>query len=247
MCPTSARATTARRSSSSAPQSTPSALARQHALALPCRHVCATDVWSIGCVFAELMLGQPLFPGESSVDQLVEIIKILGTPTREQIFSMNPNYNEFKFPIIRAHPWNKVCLRIGVLCVSLQRAQVFRPRVPPDALALVAAVLDYVPTNRLTAYRALAHEFFDELRQPGTTYEGKVSMFSFGWFECTHRRPALAAAVRLHGRRYAMTLTSTWCSHHSCVELRIDPDINERILPASYLSESLRKAIEAGL
>ena len=54
------------------------------------------------------MLGQPLFPGESSVDQLVEIIKILGTPTREQIHSMNPNYNEFKFPLIRAHPWNKV-------------------------------------------------------------------------------------------------------------------------------------------
>lgn len=45
----------------------------------------AIDVWSVGCVIAELMLGQPLFPGESGVDQLVEIIKVLGTPTREQI------------------------------------------------------------------------------------------------------------------------------------------------------------------
>jgi glycogen synthase kinase 3 beta len=43
------------------------------------------DVWSVGCVIAELMLGQPIFPGESGVDQLVEIIKILGTPTKEQI------------------------------------------------------------------------------------------------------------------------------------------------------------------
>jgi serine/threonine protein kinase len=41
------------------------------------------DVWSLGCVIAELLLGQPLFPGESGVDQLVEIIKVLGTPTRE--------------------------------------------------------------------------------------------------------------------------------------------------------------------
>ena len=41
------------------------------------------DVWSAGCVVAELMLGQPVFPGESGVDQLVEIIKVLGTPTRE--------------------------------------------------------------------------------------------------------------------------------------------------------------------
>ena len=58
----------------------------------------AIDVWSVGCVIAELLLGQPLFPGESGVDQLVEIIKVLGTPTREQIHSMNPNYSEFKFP-----------------------------------------------------------------------------------------------------------------------------------------------------
>lgn len=66
------------------------------------------DVWSSGCVMAELILGQPLFPGESGVDQLVEIIKILGTPTKEQIKAMNQNYTEFKFPSIRAHPWNKV-------------------------------------------------------------------------------------------------------------------------------------------
>ena len=35
----------------------------------------AIDIWSVGCVMAELMLGQPLFPGESGIDQLVEIIK----------------------------------------------------------------------------------------------------------------------------------------------------------------------------
>ena len=62
----------------------------------------------MGCVFAELLLGHPLFPGESGVDQLVEIIKILGTPAKEQIMLMNPNYTEFKFPQIKAHPWHKV-------------------------------------------------------------------------------------------------------------------------------------------
>ena len=39
------------------------------------------DIWSLGCVFAEMILLEPLFPGESSIDQLVEIIKVLGTPT----------------------------------------------------------------------------------------------------------------------------------------------------------------------
>jgi len=66
------------------------------------------DVWSAGCVVAELLLGQPIFPGDSGVDQLVEIIKVLGTPSREQIREMNQNYQEFKFPQIKAHPWPKV-------------------------------------------------------------------------------------------------------------------------------------------
>lgn len=68
------------------------------------------DVWSAGCVLAELLLGQPIFPGDSGVDQLVEIIKVLGTPTREQIREMNPNYTEFKFPQIKSHPWQKVII-----------------------------------------------------------------------------------------------------------------------------------------
>jgi len=67
-----------------------------------------SDVWSAGCVLAELLLGQPIFPGDSGVDQLVEVIKVLGTPTREQIREMNPNYTEFKFPQIKSHPWQKV-------------------------------------------------------------------------------------------------------------------------------------------
>ena len=43
------------------------------------------DMWSTGCCIAEMMLGEPLFPGDSAVDQLVEIIKVLGSPTIQQI------------------------------------------------------------------------------------------------------------------------------------------------------------------
>ena len=52
--------------------------------------------------------GQSLSLGENHVDQLVEIIKVLGTPTREEIRCMNPNYNDFRFPQIKAHPWHKI-------------------------------------------------------------------------------------------------------------------------------------------
>ncbi|KAK4353996.1 hypothetical protein RND71_026190 [Anisodus tanguticus] len=107
----------------------------------------AIDMWSAGCVFAELLLGQPLFPGESVVDQLVEIIKILGTPTREEIRCMNPNYTEFKFPQIKAHPWHK-------------------RRIPPEAVDLASRLLQYSPTIRCTALEACAQSFFDALREP---------------------------------------------------------------------------------
>ncbi|KAG5073077.1 hypothetical protein JHK86_008288 [Glycine max] len=112
----------------------------------------AIDIWSVGCVLAELMLGQPLFPGESGVDQLVEIIKVLGTPTREEIKCMNPNYTEFKFPQIKAHPWHKI----------------FHKRMPPEAVDLVSRLLQYSPNLRCTALDTLTHPFFDELRDPNT-------------------------------------------------------------------------------
>ena len=64
----------------------------------------AIDVWSAGCVAAELLLGHPLFPGDTGVDQLVEIIKVLGTPTTEEVEAMNPHYTEFKFPQVRVNP-----------------------------------------------------------------------------------------------------------------------------------------------
>ncbi len=55
-------------------------------------------MWSAGCVAAELLLGHPIFPGDTGVDQLVEIIKVLGTPTKAEVEAMNPNYTDFKFP-----------------------------------------------------------------------------------------------------------------------------------------------------
>jgi serine/threonine protein kinase len=109
------------------------------------------DVWSTGCVMAELMLGQPLFPGESGIDQLVEIIKVLGTPTREQIRTMNPNYMEHKFPQIKPHPFSRV----------------FR-KADQHAITLIEQLLEYTPTQRLSAIQAMVHPFFDELRDPNT-------------------------------------------------------------------------------
>ena len=108
------------------------------------------DIWSAGCVMAELILGEPMFPGESGVDQLVEIIKILGTPTREQMRAMNPHYTEFRFPVIKARSWNKIFSS--------------HFRTPPEAASLVSKLLEYTPYKRFTPLEACRHPFFNELR-----------------------------------------------------------------------------------
>jgi glycogen synthase kinase 3 beta len=118
---------------------------------------------------AELMLGQPLFPGESGIDQLVEIIKVLGTPTRDQIRTMNPNYMEHKFPQIKPHPFNKVGLQGEQSQFTIDVSQVFR-KADPNAIDLISRLLEYTPTQRLSAVEAMVHPFFDELRDPNTRF-----------------------------------------------------------------------------
>jgi len=163
----------------------------------------AIDVWSMGCVFAELLLGQPLFPGDSGVDQLVEIIKILGTPTREQIMSMNQNYTSFKFPDIKSHPWPKV----------------FKTRpLTPEAIDLISKVLSYTPTSRLKPFEVCAHPFFDELRDPNSRLpSGKPlpPLFNFTLEEQAAAKGLLKQIIPPHAMNQLQTAPTSSASSSS--------------------------------
>ncbi|KAL3319506.1 hypothetical protein Ciccas_001823 [Cichlidogyrus casuarinus] len=113
------------------------------------KYTCQIDIWSTGCIQSELMSGQPIFLGDSALNQLVEIVKILGTPSNEQILRMNPEYNQYTFPQICPRQWDRVFKTAS-----------------PDAISLISKLLVYQPTERLTALDALGHSFFDELREP---------------------------------------------------------------------------------
>jgi len=129
----------------------------------------AVDIWSLGCVFAELLLGTPLFPGDSGLEQLIEIIRVLGTPTREEIYAMNPDHRSYRFPQLTAHNWTRI----------------FRDRAPPDAVDLVSQFLRYTPSARLHPMDALAHPYFDELRDPSVRLlNGRLLPNIHNWLDC---------------------------------------------------------------
>ena len=110
------------------------------------------DMWSVCCVLCEMILGKPFFPGENSTDQLVEIIKILGTPNKSDIYKMNPEYNKYKFPLIK--------------CFSLKF--VFREYLNllgEDFINLIQKIFVYDPQKRIKPIEALVHPFFDDLRK----------------------------------------------------------------------------------
>jgi serine/threonine protein kinase len=110
------------------------------------------DTWSLGCVAAELMLGRPLFPGRDCVEQLVEIFQVLGTPTRDEIESMNRNYTDFRFTTVQRRPWSST----------------FPPSAPEDLIDLVAKLLAYSPQARITPLHVCVLPTFDLLRQSST-------------------------------------------------------------------------------
>jgi len=138
------------------------------------------DIWSTACVAAEVMLGQPLFVGKNNVSQLVEIIKVLGTPSREQVYDMNPNYQEFQFRNIRPQSLRKV----------------FRPNTSREAVDFIASLLVYVPDHRPTALQACAHALFDGLRAAGDAARGHPGrLFEFSAEEASQMDDELRARL----------------------------------------------------
>ncbi|CCW69197.1 unnamed protein product [Phytomonas sp. Hart1] len=116
----------------------------------------AVDIWSVGCIFGEMMLGEPIFRGENSTDQLYEIVKILGCPTPEELQKLNQNRLDIPLPNSPHVPWSEV----------------FRYAHPPEAYNLLGKLLRYLPEQRLSSFEALCHPYFDELHEPTTRLPG---------------------------------------------------------------------------
>ncbi|XP_042487468.1 cyclin-dependent kinase G-2-like [Macadamia integrifolia] len=118
----------------------------------------AVDMWSLGCIMAELLAKEPLFPGKAEVDQIDKIFKMLGTPN-ETIW---PGFS--KLPGVKV---NFVKHRYNMLRKKFPATSFTGSPILSDAgFDLLNKLLTYDPEKRITAEAALNHEWFREVPLP---------------------------------------------------------------------------------
>ncbi|KAH8090585.1 putative cell division cycle 2 [Filobasidium floriforme] len=111
----------------------------------------AVDVWSVGCIFAELMQKDALFPGRGEIDQIGRIFNLLGKPTEE----MWPGFSRL--------PLTRTINPIGPPYSSLRKKYQF---LSDSGYDLLASLLRYDPEERISADVASRHPYFDESPYP---------------------------------------------------------------------------------
>lgn len=118
------------------------------------------DIWSAGCIMAEMFTGRPLFPGTTNEDQLLKIFRLMGTPS------------ERSWPGISAFPEYKPTWPV----YATQELRAILPQVDSLGLQLLGQMLQMRPEMRCSAHQALAHPWFAELN----ARSGATSQNSYG-------------------------------------------------------------------
>jgi p38 MAP kinase len=110
------------------------------------------DVWSVGCIFAELLTAKPLFPGSDHIDQLLRILRVTGTPDADflpKITSQEARTYLRTLPVMKRRPLKEVLTSID-----------------DEAASLLESMLELDPSKRPSAAQALSHPYLSQYHDP---------------------------------------------------------------------------------
>lgn len=117
----------------------------------PQQYTNAVDVWSLGLIFAELLVGKALLQGMDYISQLVMIVNLLGVPSEEDMEFLGADARQF------------------LLDQTFQKPQPFSElfsMATPEAVDLLSKLIVFHPAKRLTAKQVMMHSYFEKFRDP---------------------------------------------------------------------------------
>ncbi|EPQ31257.1 uncharacterized protein PFL1_01442 [Pseudozyma flocculosa PF-1] len=127
------------------------------------------DMWSVGCILAELIGGQPIFPGKDYVDQITRINSVLGSPSDSVVDKIGSE---------RAKTYIKALPRMPA--VPLQNLY---PTASPEAVDLLSRLLTWDPAERLTADEALRHPWLKAYHESNARWQPPPAFDKFAEVE----------------------------------------------------------------
>ena len=176
------------------------------------KYTAAVDLWSVGCILGEVLGRRPMFPGKSSMQQLNLIFDVIGSPGSSELGCVKTEQARRCVCVCGGECFNVIMTGFysfftsNYFLISCHFFSFFRyvrsmgfkrrvdfkkkfPNAEPEAISLLSQLLVFVPAKRLTVEQAMAHPFFNKLRNALTPAQRAVSTspsksgFNFGDFE----------------------------------------------------------------
>jgi mitogen-activated protein kinase 15 len=116
------------------------------------RYTKAVDMWSVGCILGELLGGKPMFPGNSTLNQLERLCETTGMPQATDLEAINSPY--------------AATMADSIPVTTKKPLSMLYPRASPEAMDLVKNLLMFNPQKRLTAEQALEHPYVAQFHNP---------------------------------------------------------------------------------